>query len=367
MKQKHVLAFMLIACIAISCNQAPSPFAEKMNESMNASVQWRNDTTGIWENAGWWNSANLLTAVVRYSEVTGSKEYFPVINDVYEKAKKYQVGVDSLGVPRYCDNFINDYYDDEGWWALAFIEAEKVTGEKKYLDMAQIIFDDMATGWSDECNGGIFWKKNPLHYKNSIANNLFSLTAIRLYKSTNDAKYLDWFEKNVAWYMQSGMINTEIYQIEDGLRKECQPNREQHYTYNQGVAIAVLTEMYLHSKDKQYLELAEKIAQATITTRLVTDNGILREMKPEIEKSNDGIQFKGIFIRHLAFLYEVTKNQMYKDFIIKNAESITTQAYDPVSKSFGYYWYGPFEEPKSAANSGALECVIEAYALTKGV
>ena len=56
--------------------------------------------------------------------------------------------------------------------------------------------------------------------------------------------------------------------------------------------------MYLQTNDKSYLELAEKIADATITTQLVTDEGILREMKPEIDDSNDGVQYKVIFIRH---------------------------------------------------------------------
>ena len=46
----------------------------------------------------------------------------------------------------------------------------------------------------------------------------------------------------------------------------------------------------------------QNLQPATITTQLVTDEGILREMKPEIDDSNDGVQFKGIFIRHLAFL-----------------------------------------------------------------
>jgi len=165
--------------------------------------------------------------------------------------------------------------------------------------------------------------------------------------------------------MRTGMINTDIYQIEDGTKDDCTPNRNAHYTYNQGVAIAVLAEMYLQTNDKSYLELAEKIADATITTQLVTDEGILREMKPEIDDSNDGVQFKGIFIRHLAFLYEVTKNPAYKDFILKNAESIITKNYDPTSKSFGCYWYGPFHKESSAANACALECVIEAYNLTK--
>lgn len=361
---KHYLLSLLLLLLITACG-TPSPFEGKMRESMQTSLSWRNDTTGIWETAGWWNSANVLTAAIRYGAVTGDQSVLPVIEDVYQKARKYQVGTDSIGTPRYCENFINDYYDDEGWWALAWIEAYKLTNDKKYLDMSEVIFDDMTTGWSDQCGGGIFWKKNPLHYKNSIANNLFSLAAIRLYKTTQDAKYLDWFQKNVDWYMHSGMINTDINQIEDGTNDSCEPNRNAHYTYNQGVAIAVLTEMYLQTDDKSYLELADKIAQATITRQLVTDKGILREMKPEIEDSNDGVQFKGIFVRHLAFLYDVTQNPAYKEFILKNAESIQTNDYDPASKSFGCYWYGPFHKVSSAANSCALECIIEAYNLTK--
>lgn len=332
---------------------------------MQTSLSWRNDTTGIWETAGWWNSANVLTAVIRYAEVTGDQSVLPIIDDVYNKAKKYYVETNPIENSWYCINFINDYYDDEGWWALAWIKAYQLTGEQKYLDMAEIIFEDMATGWSDECDGGIYWKKNPLQYKNAIANNLFSLTAIRLFNETQNKKYEEWFNKNIDWYMQTGMINTDIYQVEDGLTKDCEPNRDRHYTYNQGVCIAALTEKYLNTKDNAYLELAEKIADATITTQLVTENGILREMKPDIDNSSDGVQFKGIFIRHLAFLYDVTKKKAYKDFIIKNAESIITQNYDPVSKSFGCYWYGPFYKVNSAANSCALECVIEAYAMTK--
>jgi len=364
MNRNILFTFILFSLFLTACH-TPSPFKEKMQETMQTSLSWRDNTTGIWETAGWWNSANVLTAVIRFADVTGDMSMIPVIEDVFIKSKKYSLGADSTGVVHYCENYINDYYDDEGWWALAWIEAYKLTGEKKYLDIAEVIFEDMTTGWSDECNGGIYWKKNPLHYKNSIANNLFSLTAIRLYKTTENPIYLNWFNQNVAWYMESGMINIDIYQIEDGTNKECIPNRDQHYTYNQGVAIAVLTEMHLETQEKSYLELAEKIAQATISGRLVNENGILREMTPQVDDSNDGVQLNGIFIRHLAFLYNVTQNPLYKDFILKNAHSIITNNYDPSSKSFGCYWYGPFHKVSSAANSCALECVIEAFELTK--
>ena len=96
---------------------------------------------------------------------------------------------------------------------------------------------------------------------------------------------------------------------------------------------------------------------------MVNEDGILCEMNPNIATSNDGVQFKGIFIRHLGFLYKVTNNPIYRDFIIKNAESIIHNNYDPETMSFGCYWYGPFHAVNAAANSSALECVMEAQAI----
>ncbi len=363
---KNLLPAACLGLLSLAACQSPSsPLKDKMQESLQTSLQWRSDSTGIWETAGWWNSANVLTATIRYAAVTGDTAVWPVIDDVHARASHYPVAADSTGTMRYADGFINDYYDDEGWWALAWIDAYRLTGREKYLHTAESIFEDMTTGWSDACGGGIFWKKNPLHYKNSIANNLFSLTAARLYASTGKETYRDWLEKNVAWYLQTGMINHDIYQIEDGTTDNCQPNRNAHYTYNQGVAIAVLGEMYRLTEEPSYLDLAMQIADATIEKQLVNEEGILREMRPEIADSNDGVQFKGIFIRHLAFLYELTKKEAYKDFILRNAQSIVTRNYDAATGSFGCYWAGPLKRIGPAANASALECVIEGYALSR--
>lgn len=362
---KKILPILLGALLALSACQKKTQFTDRMVEVMQTELSWRTDSTGIWETAGWWNSANVLTAVIRYATVDKQIDVLPTIDDVFTKAQHYYLRTDSLGNEEYADNFINDYYDDEGWWALAWIEAYKLTGEKKYLDMAEILFADMTTGYDETFNGGIYWRKNPLYYKNAIANNLFSLTAARLYKQTEKQEYKDWFVQNVEWYLNTGMINDTIWQVEDGLTQEGVPNRNRHYTYNQGVCMAVLTEMYLLTNDEAYLTMAKNIADATIQKELITEDGILREMRPEIEDGGDGVQFKGIFIRHLAFLYEVTGEPSYKEFIIRNAESILANDYDAESKSFGCYWYGPFHRVHAAANSCALECVIEAEKLSK--
>ena len=371
MKKIWSVMVMGVALFAASCSgnkqHEESPYQQKMNECMNSLIEVRNDSTGIWPDAGWWNSANVFTAVIRYADLTDQKEKFlPLIQDVFEKTRKFPVYDEKGKFMFECENYVNDYYDDEGWWALAWIEAYKLTGNAEYLKMAEKIFADMTTGWSDNVSGGgIFWKKNPLVYKNSIANNLFALTAIRLYQQTQNEEYAEWFKKEVKWYLNTGLYNTDNQMIEDGIDgKTNQPNRGGYYTYNQGVAIAVLSEMYVYSHDKKYLDMAEKSAQSTMKN-MVTDQGILRERNTEIAAGNDGVQFKGIFMRHLAFLYKVTGNQSYKDFMLKNADCIIAHNYDDASKSFGCYWYGPFKEVKTAANSSALECIMEAEAMLR--
>ena len=357
------IGFLLSSCLGNK--QAVSPYQDKMSASMNTLLSVRNDSTGIWPDAGWWNSANLFTAVIRYADLTQQKERFlPIIQDIFNKTSKFPVYNEKGAFQFECQNYINDYYDDEAWWTLAWIEAYKLTLKVEYLKMAETIFADLTTGWSEDVNnGGIYWKKNPLVYKNSIANNLFALTAIRLYQQTQKTEYADWFVKEVEWYLNTGMYNTDNNMIEDGLdSKTGEPNRGGYYTYNQGVAIAVLTEMYLYKQDKRYLDLAENLAQGAFKN-MVTENGILCEQNTDIAAGNDGVQFKGIFMRHMGFLYRTTKKEIYKEFILKNADSIIANDYDEASKSFGCYWYGPFKEVKTAVNSSALECIMEAEAI----
>ena len=160
--------------------------------------------------------------------------------------------------------------------------------------------------------------------------------------------------------MKNNCTMKELYQDERPYEK-CQRFGAENLTDAELLSVILRT----GTKGENSLELAGKIADATINERLVTDDGILREMRPQIEDSNDGVQFKGIFIRHLAFLYDITKNPAYKDFIVRNAESIVARDYDAATRSFGCYWYGPFHRAGAAANACALECVIEAYRLTR--
>lgn len=333
----------------------------RMHEGVETMIAWRDTTSGVWETAGWWNSANVMTMLLRYGAVTGDTRVPAQAADVLERAQQYK-WVDDAGGNRLCENFNNDFYDDQGWWALAWVEAYKLRHDRKFLSMAETIYGTMSTGWTQELGGGIYWKKNPLQYKNAIANNLYSLLAARLYKLTGKEEYRKRFIEASDWMLQSGMINRANWQVEDGLDKDGTPNSGQYYTYNQGVALASLAERYEMTGETRYLEMAEHIADATLRM-MTTPDGILRELRSSTEPSGDGVQFKGIFVRHLAYLYSLDRRADYRDFILSNAESIVVRDYDGGSKSFGCYWYGPFHKVQPAANSCALDCLVEAEAL----
>lgn len=361
-----VRALLLALALALPLGAAAqkSVLRERTAASVATMMGWRDTTTGIWENAGWWNSANVLTALLRYGAATGDVAIPALANRVYEQTKVYRwVGED--GEKHVCTHYNNDFYDDQGWWALAWIEAFELTGRSEYLEMAETIYVNMSTGWTDELGGGIYWKKNPLQYKNAIANNLYSLLAARLFRHTQKAEYRKRFIEASDWMLQSGMLNRTNWQVEDGLEKDGTPNRGHYFTYNQGVCIASLAslaERYVLTGETQYLAMAEHIADATL--RLMTDDeGILRELRRETEWSGDGVQFKGIFMRHLANLYRLDKRADYRDFILRNARSIVERDYDAASRSFGCFWGGPFREVQPAANGCALDCLAEALAL----
>jgi len=52
--------------------------------------------------------------------------------------------------------FVDDLgYDDQAWWGLVWVRAFDVTGERRYLDAARFVFQDMTTAWTTSpCGGG---------------------------------------------------------------------------------------------------------------------------------------------------------------------------------------------------------------------
>jgi predicted alpha-1,6-mannanase (GH76 family) len=315
--------------------------------------KWFSKSGGSWKTTSWWNSANVLEVVIDYTKLTGSSEHIYTIPVVF---KKHAGG-----------KFLNKFYDDEGWWALALIKAYDLTQKTEYLEMAKTIFGDMKTGWDDHCGGGIWWTKDRT-YKNAIANELFMTLALRLHQRTpgdiGAGSYRDWADKEWLWFKNSGMINASNL-VHDGLNERCQAVG-QTFTYNQGVILGALTDFYAVTRDQSLLDQANAIATAAMKT-LVDSQGILRDDgETPASKNPDQPQFKGIFMRNLAYLYKTQKKTEYREFILHNVESIWNVSRNQ-DNQFGYLWNAPFDVADAARQSSAIDAINAAILVSEAI
>ena len=320
---------------------------------------WYTPATGLYQTTGWWNSANAITVLVDYARVSGSTQYNSVFANTFTAAQKTNPG------------FLNKFYDDEGWWALAWIDAYDLTHDKNYLSMAESIFADMAGAWDDSCGGGIWWSKDR-KYKNAIANELFLSVAAHLANRTSGSmrgRYLDWGNREWKWFQASTMINGKSL-INDGLDRPAAPgagctnNGRTTWTYNQGVVLGGLAELSTAKHDPDLKLAAQKIASAAIT-QLADENGILHD-PCEPRCGADGVQFKGIFIRNLVLLDKARRESAYESFVDKNADTLWKDAQGP-NFQLAERWSGPFNSATAASQTSALDALVGAAILhTRG-
>jgi len=313
---------------------------------------WYNADTGLYRTTGWWNAANAMTALADYSSVSGSKKYWPVFANTFSAAQKTSPG------------FINKFYDDEGWWALAWIDAYKLTHDARYLRMAEQIFADMAGGWDETCNGGIWWSKDR-KYKNAIANELFLDVAATLASvpanGQRRAGYRAWAEREWRWFAASGMINSQ-HLVNDGLDSSCANNRQTAWSYNQGVIVGGLVALHLTTGDAGLLSEAQQIGEAAVTG-LTDANGILHDAC-EPRCGADGTQFKGILVRNLRLLDAVKRTPAFDKFMLTNAESVWTQV-RPADYRLGPIWTAPFGSADASSESSALDLLVAAASISR--
>jgi len=318
--------------------------------------KWYNTSTGLWNSTGWWNAANALTAVIGYTKLTGDTSHQNIIATTYTAAQQQHA--------QCCNNF----YDDNGWWGLAWVAAYDLTHDQSYLELAQNIFTYNSNGWDDTCGGGVWWNEDKT-YKNAIPNELFLTLAAQLHQRTpGDQNYLTWAQRASDWFSSCGLINRG-HLVNDGLTSGCANNGQTTWTYNQGVILGGLAALYQISGDGAYLVEGQAIADATLATLVsppsASHPGILVEPCELGAPGCDGdqAQFKGIFMRYLADFWQVTSQSSYQDFIVSNATSLWNNNRN-ASNQFGLRWTGPFDSADAGRQSSALDGLNAAVAVS---
>lgn len=365
---RRAIASLLGLAITTSCfaQTSPKEARHRADLGVTALQQWYNPSTGLYNTTGWWNSANAITAVTDYMRAGGSRHYRSVLKNTFRHAqvevpkdRRIDPKKEMTGFP----GFLNKYYDDEGWWALAWIDAWDLTHDKRYLTTARSIFDDMAASWDQTCGGGIWWSKDR-NYKNAIANELFFSVAAHLASrvpAADRANYANWATQEWNWFQRSGMINDD-HLVNDGLTVDaatgtCRNNRKTVWTYNQGVLIGALAEWSKSPGNTAVLDDAKRISDAALT-HLTDKDGVLHDVC-EPKCGADGIQFKGIFMRNLRDLNRIAPDPNYVKAFATNADSIWNNDRTPAN-TFGTVWSGPPDSPDAGTQSSAIDALVAA-------
>jgi hypothetical protein len=102
------------------------------------------------------------------------------------------------------------WFDDNGWWGIAFVNAYRATGDRRYLKDAQLALSYISRAGWDPQTGGIWWNtEHPYKAGEAIASG--TLLATLLYQYTRAPSDLALAQKFLGW------ANTQGFSAAEGL------------------------------------------------------------------------------------------------------------------------------------------------------
>jgi hypothetical protein len=327
------LGFGLLAGPAGTAEAATSPAAAA--NSVAVLMQSYDANSGR-IGGGWWTGAVALSAVMTYRQATGDSQYDYAITGAYAKNP----------------SFTNEYIDDTGWWALVWLQAYDITGNRNYLTTAETTVNYMHSYWDSVCGGGVYWS-TAKQYKASIANELFLAASAGLHnRIAGDTTYLGWANAEWNWFQGTGLISGNL--IQDGLNVAGCSHNTANYSYNQGVVLQGLAELTKATGTTALLTTGRGIATAAV--QRFQQNGVLYD-GCEPNCTGDGQAFKGIFIRYLRAFATAAGTTDYDPFISDTGAAIL--AYDTNGAGQqGDSFVGPFAQWTYSTQAAAAEALV---------
>lgn len=240
----------------------------------------------------YWPNAHVLNALVDAYNRTGDAAYISKMKSLLRGIKSKNGG-----------SYLNVFNDDMLWLANASVRAYEATeNDPEYLDVANILWDDIRISWSDDIlGGGITWKKDTPYEKNAVSNGPAAILGARLYEVERNPEDIEWSKKIYDWE-KTNLVDPESGLVWDGIKLDNgKPviNKDWIFTYNIGTFIGSGIKLYQLTGEKTYLNDAVKTARAMMTSPKLTTEGILKD-----EGQGDGGLFKGILVRYLTELIQ---------------------------------------------------------------
>src|SRR5690242_7007706 len=188
-------------------------------------------------------------------------------------------------------SWVNNYYDDMAWLALALERAGRLAGVEKPGALKKLC-DQFVNAWVPEDGGGIPWRKQDQFF-NAPANGPAGIFLARYDDRLRRAQQMaDWIDET--------LIDPETYLVFDGIKAGSLVRAQ--YTYCQGVVIGLETELAARTEDAHHAERVHRLVKA-VRDNMATD-GVIKGAG-----GGDGGLFNGILARYLALVVTTLPQQ----------------------------------------------------------
>jgi hypothetical protein len=206
------------------------------------------------------------------------------------------------------------WYDDNGWWGMAFYDAFRATGDRSYLSSVDRALTFLDSGW-DPRKGGIWWNTQRSFKAGESLAGAMMLAAL-LYRETHAARYLAMAQKYLGW-ADSGFKGS------DGLydRNEDDPTPMPYVEGPMAVALVMLCQT---SGTAAYCDEGEELAHRAVS---------------RFRRLTMGPQYDAMYVRSLLELYDLDHNRLWYE----TAKAITDRAVPLARGPGGVYtrtWQG---------------------------
>ncbi len=217
------------------------------------------------------------------------------------------------------------WFDDNGWWGIAFVEAYRATGSRRLLsDAERALHYVAAAGW-DPASGGIWWNtEHPFKSGPALAAN--TLLAVLVYQQTHSAFALAQARRFIAWANTTGM------NAESGLHADSTVNPTP-VDYIEGPLIYAQATLCRLIPAPGECALAQRL-KAKALSRF----GYLLDFAP---------QYDAIYLQWMLALYGLEGDPTLYRMAADNARDAQQRA----SETHGLYLQGWNGEPLSIANA----------------
>jgi uncharacterized protein YyaL (SSP411 family) len=294
-----------------------------------------------------WSAYPLFEATSAVAIAHPTAENKAAVNAFAAKAAKYwNPDITKTGAFAYyytAHGAWNAYFDDNGWWGLAFLDAYRATNNKQWLSQADRALSFMDRyGWDTAAGGGMWWDLDQ-HKKTSEPLAAATLIAAKLYRYTGKRSYLNLATKYLVW------ANAKTW-VESRLLYGRNPTDDTVMNYVEGMMVAAHVELCTSTKRKGYCKKARELADASLAAFPVD-----ADWAPETDS---------VYLRWMLDLYEQDRNPRWYALVYRNAKRAVANARDDKGL-WSLRWDGTWSKPGMLRTQAGTLCLLAWMAAVK--